>query len=226
MRDDIFTPSRYKRIAGAIKDFLNTEEDFLSPNTAGSVRAAGDAIERILGENLRGFIGDECVEYSADFARRAMADIAFTTKDGARYVIDVKTHREDTQFNMPNLISAHRLARFYEDDNNRFVLLLAKYRLDGLRATFTEVTFAPIEFLSWNCLTVGALGWGQIQIADSNHINVKPGYPRKQWMLELCDAMLAFYPKEAAKIKTRIGYFQKTKTRWQTKGADGAPKRG
>jgi hypothetical protein len=37
--------------------------------------------------------------------------------------VDVKTHREETAFNMPNLTSVDRLARFYEDDANFFVML-------------------------------------------------------------------------------------------------------
>ena len=213
----IFTSSRFEQIAKQTRDFLNTRRDFLSPDTVHSTRAAGDAIERIIGENFESLLGADCVEYSADFARRAMADIAFKDKSGANYVVDVKTHRQGAQFSMPNLVSAHRLARFYEDDNNYFTLVIVKYRLDGARATFTEVVFTPIECLDWDCLTIGALGWGQIQIADSNRINVKPGYPRKQWMLDLCDAMLDFYPKEAAKIKTRVGYFHKAKTRWQAR---------
>ena len=35
---------------------------------------------------------------------------------------------------------------------------------------FEECKFVPIELLDWSCLTLGALGWGQIQIANSNNI--------------------------------------------------------
>ena len=52
-----------------------------------------------------------------------MADLAFTDKDDCYYIADVKTHRLDTTFNMPNLISVERLSRFYEDDKNYFVIL-------------------------------------------------------------------------------------------------------
>ncbi len=92
---------------------------------------------------------------------------------------------------MPNLTSVERLARFYEDDANYFVLLLVKYSLDATHAHVSEVTFVSIEYLDWDCLTMGALGWGQIQIANSNYVHVRPRYPRKQGMLELCDVMLA-----------------------------------
>ena len=129
-----------------------------------------------------------------------MADLAFTDVDENYYVIDVKTHRSDTKFNMPNLTSVERLARFYEDDQNFFVLLLVRYDASGTSVTVSEVQFIPIEFLDWSCLTIGALGWGQIQIANSNHITVNHHYSRRQWMLELCDAVLAFYPREIGSL--------------------------
>jgi len=208
---------RYLDIARQTKEFLSSHDDFLSPSTADSTRAVGDAIEGILGDNFLEILGEDCAEYSANFARRAMADIAFKDRDELYYVVDVKTHREETRFNMPNLTSVERLARFYEDDSNYFVMLLVKYSLEGTHAAVSEVIFVPIEFLDWDCLTVGALGWGQIQIANSNYIRVRSQYSRKQWMLELCDAMLEFYPKEIGKIHTRIEYFERVKQYWETK---------
>lgn len=177
----------------------------------------GDAIEGILGESFQSILGDDCAEYSANFARRAMADIAFKDNDDLYYIVDVKTHRTDTKFNMPNLTSVERLARLYEDDSNYFVLLLVKYSLDGIHISISEVTFVPIEFLDWDCLTVGALGWGQIQIANSNYLSVRPHYSRRAWMLELCEIMLEFYPKEIGKIHARIEYFEQVKQRWESK---------
>ena len=53
-----------------------------------------------------------------------MADLAFEDLDGYYYIVDVKTHRLSTKFNMPNLTSVERLARFYEDDKNYFVVLM------------------------------------------------------------------------------------------------------
>lgn len=217
MKSKIFFTERFRSIEQRTKDFLNSHEDFLSPSTARSPRAVGDAIEWILGKHFQEIVGDSCSEYSASFARRAMADLAFKDVDGLYYVVDVKTHREDTKFNMPNLTSVERLARFYEDDSNYFVLLLIKYQLSENHAAITSVHFVPIEFLDWDCLTVGALGWGQIQIANSNIVTIRPQYSRRRWMLELCDIMLEFYPKEISKIGMRIEYFQKVKERWQAK---------
>lgn len=217
MKSRVFFTDRYHEIARRTKDFLNTSEDFLSPATARSPRAVGDAIETIVGDRFQEILGEDCAEYSANFARRAMADLAFRDRDGLYYVVDVKTHREETKFNMPNLTSVERLTRFYEDDSNYFVLLLVRYSLAGVHAIVSEVMFVPIEFLDWDCLTIGALGWGQIQVANSNYVRIRPHYSRKQWMLELCDVMLEFYPKEIDKIQERLGYFDRVKRYWESK---------
>jgi hypothetical protein len=183
-----------------------------------SRRATGDAIQDILSENFQLVLGsDVCAKYSSQFARRAMADLAFEDEEGCYYVVDVKTHRLSTKFNMPNLTSVERLARFYEDDRNHFVILMVGYDIQELTAVIEEVTFVPIEFLPWECLTIGALGWGQIQIANSNFVKILPGRSRKEWMLELCDTLLEFYPKEILKIDRRIERFKQIRAGWETR---------
>ncbi|MYA92027.1 MAG: hypothetical protein F4Y30_01200, partial [Chloroflexi bacterium] len=139
----------------------------MSAITVDSPRAVGDALKKIVGDHFENILGDWCTDYSNDFARRAMADIAFTDKDGFYHITDIKTHRIDTSFNMPQLTSVERLARLYEDDKNVFSVLMVKYEIDGLKVRARDVIFAPIEYLDWRCLTIGALGWGQIQIRNS-----------------------------------------------------------
>jgi hypothetical protein len=195
---------------------LNDQAPFLSLNTAQSPRAVGDAAQDILADNFESIVGSETVaKYSHNFARRAMADMAFEDKDGFYYVVDVKTHRLDTKFNMPNLTSVERLARFYEDDRNYFIVLLLRYEIEKVRMVVKDVTFVPIEFFDWDCLTIGALGWGQIQIANSNFIKINPQYSRKKWMIQLCDLLFDFYPKEISKINTRIERFRKVREYWE-----------
>ena len=220
MKSRIFFSQAYISMERDILALLSTESDFLSPSTLGSTRAAGDAIQEILALKFESILGNWVSEYSTDFARRAMADLAFEDIDGNYYIIDVKSHRLSTKFNMPNLTSVERLARLYEDDTNYFVLLMVQYDLQGSHADFSRVHFVPIEFLSWDCLTVGALGWGQIQIANSNRIVVNHRFSRKQWMLQLCEVMLEFYPKEIAKIRDRLDRFEEIRAYWLGKSED------
>ena len=217
MKPGFYYGGQNKEVAARIRHHINGLPDFLSPQTATSTRATGDALESLVAESFDGFLGDWCSEYSSDFARRAMADMAFTDKEGIYSIVDVKTHREDTHFNMPNLTSLQRLSRFYESDTNVFALLMIRYSIDGPKVNASEVVFAPIEFLDWDCLTVGALGWGQIQIANSNDIHVIDRFSRKQWMIQLCDVMADFYPKEIGKIETRMNHFESVRNYWESK---------
>ena len=217
MRARFYYDGHYKEVAKSIKNYINSSPDFLSPQTVRSTRAAGDALESLVAEEFDSFLGNWCREYSSDFARRAMADLAFTDKDGIYSVVDVKTHRKDTQFNMPNLTSVERLSRFYESDTNVFALIMVRYSIDGAGVRVSEVIFTPIEFLDWDCLTVGALGWGQIQIANSKDVRLRDKFSRKRWMLRLCDVLAEFYPREIAKINDRISRFEAVRSYWELK---------
>ena len=131
--------------------------------------------------------------------------------------IDIKTHREGTAFNRPNLTSVRRLTQFYESDNHIFSLIVIRYSVNGTDLEVSDVLFSPIEFLDWDCLKVGALGWGQIQIANSNNIRILEQHSRKSWMLQLCDVMMGFYPREIVKMEERLQRFEEVRTRWEAK---------
>lgn len=217
MRSRLFYSTAYQQIEAGTIQLLNGQREFLSSYSLSSPRAAGDAVQEIVAQSFESVLGSWASAYSAQFARRSMADLAFTDADGCYYIVDVKTHRLDTKFNMPNLTSVERLTRYYEDDANYFVLLLVSYRVEESRLVFTNAHFVPIEFLDWSCLTIGALGWGQIQLANSNIVTVNPYYSRRQWMIELCDILLAFYPREIEKILKRADHFEKLRAHWLAK---------
>jgi len=217
VKSSFFYGEPCEKVARKIKSAINASPDFLSSLTASSPRAAGDAIQLLVEEKFEAAVGAWCTEYSSAFARRAMADLAFKDKEGFYCIVDVKTHRQDTKFNMPALVSVERLSRFYEDDMNVFSILLIRYNVIGIRVRVTDVVFCPIEFLDWSCLTIGALGWGQIQIANSSVIHRSPGQSRKRWMLSLCGAMLEFYPKQISSIEGRINRFSEIESYWRRK---------
>lgn len=217
-KSKIFSSGHYKSVENKICNLINNQENWLSEQVVNSTRAAGDSIEDIISKNFDELLGKNyCKNYSSDFARRAMADLAFEDHEGFYHIIDVKTHRLDTKFNMPNLTSVERLSRLYEDDYNYFVLLMVSYDVIDLKIEVSDVKFVPIENLDWECLTIGALGWGQIQIANSNNILLEETPDRIKWMIELCDILTSFYPKEIAKINDRIEHFQKIKAYWTSK---------
>ncbi|OAV66740.1 hypothetical protein Barb6_02526 [Bacteroidales bacterium Barb6] len=215
MRSKIFTQQMYSSIEECVIQTINSSYNIVNDNSLKSPRAVGDAIQQLLEERFSSFLPQKLLkEYNSAFARRAMADFAFQDNDGFCYVVDNKTHNMETAFNMPNLTSVERLSRFYEDYHNYFTLLIVAYETSKSRINANYCHFLPIEHLSWSCLTIGALGWGQIQIANSNNIIIDRAQTRKSWMLSLCDRLAEFYPKEIAKIHSRISHFEKIKEYW------------
>jgi hypothetical protein len=213
----IVAVEKLNQISEGVQIYLNSQHDIMSPDTITSTRAVGDALQSLIGKRLASLLGNDIKDYSIGFPRWAMPDIAFTDVADFYHVVDIKTHRLGTEFNMPNLTSVKRLTKLYEDDKNYFDLILVTYSVDGLNLKIEKVQFTPIEHLKWDCLTIGALGWGQIQIANSNTVNIDHSLTRTDWMLQLCDIMLTFYPKEISKMNSRIVSFNEIKQYWLKK---------
>jgi len=215
MRSELFTTEIREKIEKTVIKLLNSNQ-LMNYNTVNSPRAVGDAVQGFLEKNISKCLPQKLVtKINTSFARRSMADLAFEDIAGNYYIIDIKTHNKNTNFNMPNLTSVERLARFYGDIKNYFVLLIISYIIDDEKLLFKNCIFVPIEHLDWSCLTLGALGWGQIQLANSNTIKINYENTRKKWMLQLCDALDLFYPNEVAKITQRMDYFKNIREYWE-----------
>jgi len=215
MTSKLFLAENRQKIEYTVINLLNGNQ-LMNYNTVNSPRAVGDAVQGFLEKNISQCLPNDLVtKINTSFARRSMADLAFEDTTGNYYVVDIKTHNLTTSFNMPNLTSVERLARFYGDGKNYFVLLLVSYTIQNEELLFKECLFVPIEYLDWSCLTLGALGWGQIQIANSNIIKIELTNTRKKWMLQLCDALDLFYPNEISKITQRIDYFKNIREYWE-----------
>ncbi len=211
----VFTKKNRKIIQDKVIQTLNTV-NLMNKSTVNSPRAVGDAVQKYLEENFINCVPKTLVgNFESSFARRSIADFAFTDKDGKYYAVDCKTHNLDTSFNMPNLISVERLSRFYQNENNYFSILIASYRVNEDKLVFEDCKFIPIELLDWECLTLGALGWGQIQIANSNNIIVNESNTRKEWMLQLCEKLDVFYRNEISKIRKRNKHFKNVRQHWE-----------
>ncbi len=217
---NLFKKNLHEAIQKNVLELLNSGGDALGLTPRSSPRSVGDGIQDYLAQNLQKILpADLLDEYASEFSRRAMADVAFKDRDGNYYVVDIKTHGLSTKFNMPNLVSVERLSRFYEEPSNHFSIMYVAYDLADDGWVFTECKFVPIEYLDWSCLTIGALGWGQIQIANANVINVIP-QSRRNWMLNLCDVLMDFYPREIEKIRSRLTHFEAIRERWEARAED------
>lgn len=205
-------------IANNIKDYLNKNScHLLSGEALNSPRSVGDAVQVEIAENaMPSVLGKFGINVKDNFSRRSMEDLAFFADD-KYYAVDVKTHNLSTDFNMPNLISVKRLANFYKnDDKNNFCIIIVSYKITNNEIYYTNCHFKPIENFDWECLTLGALGWGQIQIANANRISFADE-SRKEWMLKLCEKVELFYNEEIGKIGERISWFSQMREYWRSK---------
>lgn len=210
----------FDELSQQILDLLQKEATtIVSGYSLSSPRSVGDAVQSYIAEEglQKALQTISDVDVKNCFSRRAMEDVAFTDKEGNYYAVDVKTHNKGTLFNMPNLISVRRLANFYQNSStNYFCILIVTYHINNGRLVFERCDFKPIEYFSWDCLTIGALGWGQIQIANANKLQFSKQSQsiRKEWMLDLCDRLDEFYQTELGKIAERKSWFSKVKEYW------------
>jgi hypothetical protein len=219
MQSELFKASKNKQLEGLLKTYLLeavfTEGELKTP------RAFGDNVQERIAEKCEGLLvqmKQPIFNYKSDYGRRQMADFSFEDDEGYNYIVDVKSHRIGKKsHNMPNLVSVKRLIDLYKRPKQYFVLLLISYEvLDG-KAVTSEVIFTPIEQLSWQCLRLGNLGRGQIQISNASKIIVAPEKSREEWMLEFCNKALDFYPAEIKKMGELIKMFEKEKIYWTPK---------
>ena len=208
------------KLSHKILEILNRDaQSIVSVNSMSSPRSIGDAVQEFLAhKGLAEALSKIGISHiDSDFSRRSMEDIAFEDNNGNYYAVDVKTHNLSTQFNMPNLISVRRIANFYRNDSNTFCILIVSYKVVDNKLEYGECYFAPIEAFSWDCLTLGALGWGQIQIANANNLQFNQTVSRKQWMLDMCDRLELFYNEEIGKIVERKDWFSTIRQEWENK---------
>lgn len=193
--------------------------EIVSGSLLSSPRVVGDAVQEYLAERgLPEVLAKYGISVRDEFSKRAMEDMAFKDSRSNYYAVDVKTHNVDTQFNMPNLISVRRLATFYKnDDKNNFCILIISYHVVNGKLNYSECHFKRIESFDWSCLTLGALGWGQIQIANANKLFFVEQTSRKSWMLSLCEKLEAFYDEEIGKIGERKLWFSNIKEYWENR---------
>jgi hypothetical protein len=57
-------------------------------------------------------------------------------------------------------------------------------------------------------------------ISQRQSCHGQPQYSRKKWMVEMCDTLLEFYPREILKINDRIEHFRRVRDYWMAQPDD------
>lgn len=100
----------------------------------------------------------------------------------------------------PNIISAKRLIKWLEKDDNELYFIFVDYRVTDKGIEIVKDTgLVPVYNLSWNCLTIEAQGWGVIQMCKNLEIN--QDQDKKRFLSGMKEAYEIYMSKEAKKME-------------------------
>lgn len=204
----LLSKGKQTEMSQRVKDVISRYSKYMPGGVMANQRSVGDWIQDVINDNFKEIVNGYNVRIEPTQGKRAMGDVVIWDEAEAQFYIDIKTHNVDTDFNMPNLTSVKRLADLYQHANKYFVIIIVDYSVSGNELNVVGVSIFPIEELSWACLSLGALGWGQIQITNSNKLLLNDDIDRKAWVTEFKQRVLKFYQHETSKITSRIKYFE------------------
>ena len=93
--------------------------------------------------------------------RKSIGD--FLLDDDIQKPVNVKSNNVAKNNYSPNIISAKRLIKWLEQDENQLYFIFVNYKkTDKGVEVINDSGLVPVEQLSWDCLTIEAQGWGVI----------------------------------------------------------------
>tara|TARA_R110002020_G_scaffold103416_7_gene242201 strand:- start:6976 stop:7578 length:603 start_codon:yes stop_codon:yes gene_type:complete len=166
-------------------------------------RGIADIIEVIVSDIILNLKDQSIKESYEAKSKRSIEDVGLITTDYDDIKIDIKTHDSEADLSMPNLISISRIKKFYENDKNLLLYVFVKYHTNNNSIYISEVIVKPIEQIDWDCLTIGNLGKGQLQITNMNDIAFNDFLSRKDWLERLSYDVIIYYRSLINKIETK-----------------------
>lgn len=196
----IYEASVIHTIENNIKLLLNEDNLIKERLSRNDHRSIGNIIEEKIKRNSQDIFPKNLISnIGLKPSKKSMSDLICLSSDGYLHNIDVKTHMENTTFNMPNITSVEKLIDLYKSDKNYFSIILVKYMIIDGSCVVSNVIFSPIENISIDCLTIGALGKGQLQLKNSNSVCFSK-IDRNEWIDNFKNMMSKFYDKQIIKF--------------------------
>jgi hypothetical protein len=170
-------------------------------------RGIGDLLEDLVKATYSSLLTEsdlyQCIQPSTV---RSIEDFSIAGEGHVYY--DVKTRDLDRNFSMPNLISAKRLYRLYQQKNVELRYALVEYRGVDANKEVVSYTEMSIESIDWSCLSIQNLGEGQIQLNGTGSPAIFQG-TRAEWMEQLKQRMQVFLDHTIIKMERRKLFWEK-----------------
>jgi hypothetical protein len=189
-----------KQIQGALDNNLPKE----IPYESGLMqRGIADIIEVIVSDIILNLKHQSIKESYEAKSKRSIEDVGLVTTEYDDIKIDIKTHDSNSDLSMPNLISISRIKKFYENDRNLLLYVFVKYVTNGRSIQILDTKVKAIEQLNWECLTIGNLGKGQLQVKNMDEITFQTFMTRNDWIERLSCDVVIYYQSLIKKIQTK-----------------------
>ena len=129
--------------------------------------------------------------------RKSIGD--FLLDDDIQKPVNVKSNNVAKNNYSPNIISAKRLIKWLEQDENQLYFIFVNYKkTDKGVEVINDSGLVPVEQLSWDCLTIEAQGWGVIQM--SGDLKIDKSQDRKGFFRGMKKAYEKYIDKETLKM--------------------------
>ncbi len=107
---------------------------------------------------------------TAKGTRKSIGD--FLLGDDINKPVNVKSNNVAKRNYSPNIISAKRLIKWIQRDENELYFIFVDYKkTDKGLEVLKNSGLVPVQNISWNCLTIEAQGWGVIQMSGPLEID-------------------------------------------------------
>ena len=190
-----------KELEKLLKEGLKTEK--VSENV--EQRGVGDILEKRTAELVEHAVGSSY--FKPPESKRSIDDFTLVYNKQTQ-LYDVKTHFRQKKggFSMPNLISVKRLRNDVLIDHTKTLsyIFIHYTREKKDEVVIQDIRVRYIWELDWSILRIGALGKGQLQIANANNDLKFTGEGKEKWFETLKDEVKKFYEKEIEKTGKEI----------------------
>lgn len=159
-------------------------------------RGVGDIVEA----HVRQLIVDNYPNAKYPSSPRSIEDVEIQTGDNI-LKLDIKTHNLDASFSRPNLISIKRLSDYLKTPENELAYIFVSYKFDEDSIRIYNISVAHIEHLKWDCLSIGNLGKGQLQVNNMHSLEFDYNQKRAVWIDIFRNEVILYYNKLTEKIE-------------------------
>lgn len=166
-----------------------------------SHRGIGDMIEHFCTEIVSNKFQEKCIKSKS---KKSIDDFTINM-DNSINLFDIKSHQiNESKFSMPNLISVKRLMKLLDDDKKTLNYIFVDYNRISREINISNVKIIPVWEIDWSCLSIGALGLGQVQISNKKNPIITTTIGKNEWKNHLKKEAIDFYQNQIVKYEKQL----------------------